>query len=72
MELTGKPLPLNHQNAFPLVMRQHEQDGGAPTPDDDPEIQIERLAFWDGGSEKLVQVNHPDIGWMFFDRDGDG
>ncbi|WP_165229739.1 CehA/McbA family metallohydrolase [Aquisphaera insulae] len=72
MELTGKPLPINHQNAFPLVMRPGEQDGGAPTADDDPEVQIERLALWDGSSEKLVQVNHPDIGWMFFDRDGDG
>ncbi len=72
MELTGRPLPLNHQNAFPLVMRPHTQDGGAPTSDDDPEIQIERLALWDGASEKLVQVNHPDIGWMFRDRNGDG
>jgi hypothetical protein len=72
MELTGKPLPLNHQNAFPLVLRPHTQDGGGPTSDDDPEIQIERLALWDGSSEKLVQVNHPDIGWMFRDRNGDG
>jgi hypothetical protein len=72
MELTGRPLPLNHQNAFPLAMRPHTQDNGAPTPDDDPEIQIERLALWDGGSEKLVQVNHPDMGWMFGDRNGDG
>jgi hypothetical protein len=72
IELTGQPLPLNHQNAFPLVMRPGAQDGGAPTPDDDPELQIERLALWDGASEKLVQVNHPDIGWMFFDRNGDG
>jgi hypothetical protein len=53
-------------------MRPGAQDNGAPTPDDDPEIQIERLALWDGAGEKLVQVNHPDIGWMFFDRDGDG
>jgi hypothetical protein len=72
VELTGKPLPLNHQNAFPLVLRPNTQDGGAPTADDDPEIQIERLALWDGASEKLVQVNHPDIGWMFRDRNGDG
>jgi hypothetical protein len=71
MELTGRPLPLNHQNAFPLVMRPHTQDNGAPRADDDPEIQIERLALWDGASEKLVQVNHPDIGWMFRDRNGD-
>ena len=53
-------------------MRPHTQDGGGPTADDDPAIQIERLALWDGGSEKLVQVNHPDIGWMFRDRNGDG
>ncbi len=72
MELTGRPLPLNHQNAFPLVMRPNTQDNGAPTADDDPEIQIERLALWDGSSDKLVQVNHPDIGWMFRDRDGNG
>ncbi len=60
IELTGRPLPLNHQNAFPLVMRPNTQDGGGPTADDDPAIQIERLALWDGASEKLVQVNHPD------------
>lgn len=72
IELTGSPLPLNHQNAFPLVLRPNTQDGGGPTADSDPEIQIERLALWDGGSEKLVQVNHPDIGWMFRDRNGDG
>ncbi len=72
IELTGKPLPLNHQNAFPLVLRPHTQDGGGPTPDDDPAIQIERLALWDGNSEKLVQVNHPDMGWMFRDKNGDG
>lgn len=72
MELTGKPLPLNHQNAFPLILRPNTQDNGAPTSDDDPATQIERLALWDGASEKLVQVNHPDIGWMFHDRNGDG
>jgi hypothetical protein len=72
IELTGSPLPLNHQNAFPLVMRPHTQDGGGPIPDADPAVQIERRALWDGGSAKLVQVNHPDIGWMFRDRNGDG
>ncbi|MDR3632556.1 MAG: CehA/McbA family metallohydrolase [Isosphaeraceae bacterium] len=72
IELTGSPLPLNHQNAFPLVLRPNTQDGGGPTSDADPEIQIERLALWDGGSDKLVQVNHPDLGWMFRDRNGDG
>lgn len=72
MELTGRPLPLNHQNAFPLVLRPFTQDNGGPTTDDDPETQIERLALWDGGTDKLVQVNHPDMGWMFHDRNGDG
>ncbi|WP_422928156.1 CehA/McbA family metallohydrolase [Singulisphaera sp. PoT] len=72
MEMTGQPLPLNHQNAFPLVMKPNTQDNGAPPSADDPEFQIERLALWDGRSEKLVQVNHPDMGWMFFDRNGDG
>ncbi|MDB5341553.1 MAG: hypothetical protein JWN70_7172 [Planctomycetaceae bacterium] len=72
IELTGQPLPLNHQNAFPMVRRPYAQDGGAPLPDTDPATQIERLALWDKHSEKLVQVNHPDLGWMFYDKDGDG
>ncbi len=72
IELTGSPLPLNHQNAFPIVLRPGAQDGGGPTTDEDPAIQIARLAMWDQGSEKLLQVNHPDLGWMFRDRNGDG
>jgi hypothetical protein len=72
MELTGQPLPLNHQNAFPLVYRPGLQDNGAPETDSEPEVQIRRLAEWDDNSDKLVQTNHPDFGWMFFDRDGNG
>ncbi len=72
IELTGKPLPLNHQNAFPLRHHPHRQDGGGPQTADDPQTQIERLALWDDRSEKLLQQNHPDIGWLFYDRDGDG
>lgn len=72
IELTGRPLPLNHHNAFPLVMRPRIQGNGAPRPDRDPLVQIRRLSEWDQGSEKLVQQNHPDIGGLFFDRDGDG
>jgi hypothetical protein len=71
IELTGTPLPLNHQNAFPLKHKPRTQDGGAPVPDTDPVKQIERLAKWDNGAEKLVQINHPDFGWMTYDRDGD-
>jgi hypothetical protein len=72
MELTGKPLPLNHQNVFPMIYRPRIQDGGGPQTDTNPESQIERLAAWDDGSEKLLQQNHPDIGWLFYDRDGNG
>lgn len=72
MELTGQPLPLNHQNAFPLLYHPGAQDNGAPDTDPDPEVQIRRLAAWDNHSEKLVQTNHPDLGWMYFDRDGNG
>lgn len=72
IELTGQPLPLNHQNAFPMILRPYAQNGGGPLPDTDPATQIERLALWDQRSDKLVQVNHPDLGWMFYDKDGDG
>ncbi|QDT70053.1 hypothetical protein MalM25_29980 [Planctomycetes bacterium MalM25] len=72
MELTGSPLPLNHQNAFPLVHKRHEQDGGGPQTHANPVKQIERIAFWDDNSEKVVQTNHPDIAQMIGDRDQDG
>jgi len=72
MELTGSPLPLNHQNVFPLILKPHQQDGGGPLTDTSPEKQIQRAALWDNRSDKLVQQNHPDIGWLFFDKNGDG
>ena len=72
MELTGSPLPLNHQNAFPLHHHPHRQDGGGPQTDTDIERQMQRLAAWDNGSDKLIQQNHPDVGWLFYDRDGNG
>lgn len=72
IELTGSPLPLNHQNVFPMQHAPRTQDGGGPTTAAGLEEQIERLALWDDRSEKLLQVNHPDIGWMFYDKDGDG
>jgi hypothetical protein len=71
MELTGQPLPINHQNVFPLIFRPRTQDGGAPVTDISPETQMERIAAWDNNSVKLIQQNHPDIGWLFYDRDGD-
>jgi hypothetical protein len=72
MELTGSPLPLNHQNAFPMRHTPRTQDGGGPQTDTSPESQIERLMLWDDRSEKLIQQDHPDIGWLFYDRNGDG
>lgn len=72
MELTGSPLPINHQNAFPLHRHEHHQDGGGPVTDADPVKQIERLALWDSGSSKVVQTNHPNIPQILGDRDLDG
>jgi len=72
IELTGRLLPVNHQNAFPLVHKPHTQDGGAPRIDVNPLVQIERLALWDEGSDKLVQENHPNIMQVVGDKDLDG
>ncbi len=72
MELTGRPLPINHQNAFPLKHKPRTQDGGAPVTDVDPVVQIERLAMWDDGSDKLVQINHPNLVQMVGDKDLNG
>ena len=72
LELTGGLLPVNHQNAFPLVYRPRTQDGGAPVTDVDPIIQVERLALWDNKSEKLVQMNHPNLPQILGDRNEDG
>lgn len=72
MELTGSPLPMNHQNAFPLHHHPHTQNGGGPRTDPNPVVQIERLAMWDNGSEKVVQQNHPNIHQIFGDVDTDG
>jgi len=73
MELTGSLLPVNHQNAFPLVERPGEQDGGGPTVNnDDPAAQVERLALWDDAADKVVQMNHPNLVQVLGDRDTDG
>jgi len=72
MELTGQPLLLNHQNVFPMVHKPRTQDGGGPVTDTDPSRQIERIFLWDDRSEKLIQQNHPDLGWLFYDADGNG
>lgn len=71
MELTGLPLPVNHQNAFPLHRHPHHQDGGGPSPDANPVVQIQRLAMWDNSSDKVVQMNHPNLPQILGDRDLD-
>ena len=72
IEITGRPLPVNHQNSFPLHHHPHTQNGGGPRTDDNPVVQIERIAMWDGGSEKLVQQNHPNLHQIYGDLDVDG
>ena len=72
IELTGRDLPINHQNAFPLRHHPHTQDGGGPSTADDPVMQIQRLADWDDGSDKLVQENHPNIRRIAGDANDDG
>jgi hypothetical protein len=72
IELTSTPLPISHHNAFPLHEHPHAQDGGGPEIDPNPLVQLQRLRDHDGGREKLLQQNHPDLGWLVYDRDGDG
>lgn len=72
MELTGSQLPINHHNVFPMVHKPFTQNGGGPYVADNPDDQIERLYLWDERSEKVIQQDHPDIGWLFRDRNGDG
>ena len=72
MELTGQPLPINHQNAFPIKLDPHAQDGGGPRTSGSPETQIARLAMWDDNSDKIVQTNHPNMRQLIHDRDLDG
>jgi hypothetical protein len=72
MELTEGPGWVNHQNAFPLIPKSRTQHGGGPRTHHDPVAQIERLALWDDGSDKLVQQNHPNIVNILGDRDQDG
>lgn len=72
IELTGSPTPINHQNAFPLHRHPHTQNGGGPRASSNPVTQIERLALWDNASEKVVQMNHPNLHRIYGDLDADG
>lgn len=74
IELSGRPGPgdINHQIAFPLEVREDLQGYGAPRTDVDPSVQMKRLYELDNRSPKLMQQNHPNIGWLYHDRDRDG
>ena len=72
IELTGSPTPVNHQNAFPLQHRRRTQNGGGPRSSFNPIVQIERLAMWDNSSDKLVQMNHPNLHQIYGDKNTDG
>ena len=72
IELTSSPTPVNHQNAFPLHHHPHTQNGGGPRASYNPVVQIERLAMWDNASEKIVQMNHPNLHQIYGDADVDG
>ena len=72
MELTGQPLPINHQNTFPLQFKPYRQDGGGPVIDENPITQIVRLAGWDNNAKKLMQGNHPKLMRIYQDGDDDG
>jgi hypothetical protein len=72
IELTGSPTSVNHQNAFPLHHHRRTQNGGGPRASFNPELQIERLAMWDNNSEKIVQMNHPNLHQIYGDANTDG
>lgn len=74
IELSGRPGPgaINHMNAFPLRIQEGVQSGGAPRTDKDPRVQIKRLYDYDNQAEKFVQQNHPDVAWLYHDKNQDG
>ncbi|WP_373515660.1 CehA/McbA family metallohydrolase [Persicitalea sp.] len=73
IELSGRPGPgdINHQIAFPLRTKTG-RGYGAPKTDKDPLVQMSRLYHYDQDRFKLMQQNHPNIGWLYFDKDRDG
>ncbi|GHB73116.1 hypothetical protein GCM10007390_29020 [Persicitalea jodogahamensis] len=74
IELSGRPGPgdINHQIAFPLRTQAGRRGYGAPKTDKDPLVQMSRLYHYDQDRFKLMQQNHPNIGWLYFDKDRDG
>jgi hypothetical protein len=70
IELTGSG---QHFNSFPLRRTLFAQDGGAPLWNPDPRITAITLRdFPNSGPDRWVQANHPIVGTVFNDRNGDG
>lgn len=70
MELTGSAA---HLNCFPLTVEPFRQDNGAPVWNADPRISALTLRGWQGErDDRWVQINHPDIQFVFNDRDLNG
>lgn len=70
MELTGAAA---HLNCFPLTMEPFTQDNGAPVWNPDPRISALTLRGWQGErDDRWVQINHPDLQFLFNDRNKDG
>jgi len=70
LELTG---PGAHLNTFPLTVKPGLQDGGAPVWVKDPRINSLNLRRYNGtDTNRWVQINHPSLTELFFDRNGDG
>ena len=74
VELSGLPGPgaINHQNAFPLTIQEGKQGGGFPGTHADPFIQMKGLYDYDNQKFKFMQQNHPNVPWLYFDKDQDG
>lgn len=70
LELTGSG---QHMNSFPFEPVAFLQDNGAPVWNRDPRISALTLRRWQGEDPlRWIQLNHPDLGEDFNDRDGDG
>lgn len=74
VELSGLPGPgaINHQNAFPLTIQEGKQGGGFPGTHADPYVQMKGLYDYDDQKFKFMQQNHPNVPWLYFDKDQDG
>lgn len=70
MELTGAAA---HLNCFPLTIEPFTQDNGAPVWNPDPRISALTLRGWQGErDDRWVQINHPDLQFLFNDRNKRG